>query len=148
MSTKNMIVLVECGGGMGQEKPAERRGGDRAPRPWHPSLVTVFCLPVLGIPFIPPHGKSIGFLQGGGLGCSVPGPPCAPGAQPLSLWLPPQDACRAFTSHLLVYELCFLSVCAFLLSDLWAGSPPASLRLGFGCRDAFSFFSLSSQALF
>lgn len=59
-----------------------------------------------GIPLTALPGQGAGFLLAGGLfGC---GASRAPGAQPRSLWLVPQDACRAFTSHLFIMNIIFL----------------------------------------
>lgn len=120
---------------------AERRRRDRVSLP-----CDSFFPPHTGILFIPLHGKNTGFLlEGGLLGHRASH---APGARSRSLWLVAQDACRAFTSHLFVYEHYFHSACAFLLSDLWAGSPLPCSGWGLAAEMPFLFSFLFSHALF
>lgn len=68
-----MITLVECGGGMGYGKLAERKGRDRGSQPWHAFPVTVLSLSILECHLLLCLGRVLGCCWKEN--CLDPGPP-------------------------------------------------------------------------
>lgn len=104
-----------------------------------------FLPPCTGIPFIAPHGKSIGFLQGGGLGCLVPGCPV-----PLVLSPFPCGYCCRVCAGLSRLIYLFMStiffLCAHSSSQTFgqAAPPPCS---GLGLAVEMPFLSILSSLM-
>lgn len=104
-----------------------------------------FLLLCTGIPFIPPHGKSTGFLWGGGLGCLVPGCPV-----PLVLSPFPCGYCCRMHAGLSCLIYLFMNAVFFLCEHSCfqtfrqAAPPPCSCM---GLAVEMSFLSILSSLM-